>query len=155
MLLRGKEAFETQWERWKNGEIPKWTDVEEKDREQFVQNVIETIDKEEEKVDGVECLAYLAMGCWGETAGVEEETGEQPRTEDAERDQWGGMQEEHFPKSTTQIEWIRKGCELLARCGAVKCAFDVLRRACDGEQSVGPLPLIRPMSCNILVLRLT
>lgn len=153
MLLRGKEAFETQWERWKNGNASKWTLAEDKDRAQFVEGVVEDIEKEKEEIEGVECLAYLAMGCWGETAGLEEKATEGSPRRDSELDQWGRMEQGQYAKSTIQITWIRRGCELLARCGATQCIFNVLRRACDSEQSVGPPPSIQLISLR-LILRL-
>lgn len=141
MLLRGKEAFETQWERWQGGgTASKWTQVEDKDRELFLQHVIETVSSKDEDADGVECLAYLAMGCWGETAGVEEEKSEEKGVENPETGSWGGMEQGQPTKSATQIKWIRKGCEMLVGYGAAQVLFKVLRKACDGEQSVGPLP---------------
>lgn len=152
MHLRGKEVFEAQWERQRSGCASKWTGAGEEDRERFVQKVVERLNEEEEEVEGIECLAYLAMGCWGETAGLQKDPNEEPRKgsarQGADKNQWGGFPQGQWTQSSTQIHWIRRGCELLVQGGAVKCAFDVLRRACDGEQSVGPLPPIRPISCN-------
>ncbi|KAI4177548.1 MAG: hypothetical protein LQ348_005808 [Seirophora lacunosa] len=134
MLLRGKEAFETQWERWQGGSASKWTQVEDKDRESFLQNVIKAIGSKDDEVDSVECLAYLAMGCWGETAGVDGEKSEEKGGDDPETAQWGGIEQGQWTKSAAQIKWIRRGCQLLVECGAAQVLFKVLRKACDGEQ---------------------
>ncbi|KAL8746980.1 MAG: hypothetical protein Q9184_007669, partial [Pyrenodesmia sp. 2 TL-2023] len=138
MHLRGKEVFETQWARQRSGGASKWTEAEREDRESFVQKVVERMTREEEEVEGLECLAYLAMGCWGETAGLEKDPSEEAREaaarEGSDKTLWGGIPQGQWTQSATQIHWIRRGCELLVQGGAVKCAFEVLRRACDGEQ---------------------
>ncbi|KAL9602851.1 MAG: hypothetical protein Q9219_001546 [cf. Caloplaca sp. 3 TL-2023] len=132
MLLRGREAFETRWERWRGAR--KWTEVEEEERAGFIESVVREIEKEAEAVEGVECLTYLAMGCWGETAGLKGDQPADQNQENAKQDQWGNMPSGQFLHSLVQIEWIKRGCDMLAGCGAVKCIFGVLRRACDGEQ---------------------
>ncbi|KAL8992849.1 MAG: hypothetical protein Q9188_007482 [Gyalolechia gomerana] len=142
MLLRGKEAFETQWGR--RNTTNKWTDVAEEERVRFVHSLVQNTEKQEEEVEAIECLAYLAMGCWGETAGLEQDEAEDSITENSKKDQWGGMSPGQFAHSAVHIEWIIRGCKVLVGCGAVKCIFDTLSRACDGEQSVGPLPLMQP-----------
>ncbi|KAL8895948.1 MAG: hypothetical protein Q9207_007942, partial [Kuettlingeria erythrocarpa] len=138
MLLRGKETFETQWERRRSEGALKWTEAGERDRVSFVQSVLERMDEEEGEVEGVECLAYLAMGCWGETAGLEKDPSDQlredPAVEDSDNNQWGRIPQGQWTKSASQIKWIQRGCELLVKCGVVERIFRVLRRACDGEQ---------------------
>ncbi|KAL8836442.1 MAG: hypothetical protein Q9170_002930 [Blastenia crenularia] len=144
MLLRGKDAFEAQWEQRQNE--AKWVDVGEEDRRRFVQGIIERAENQEEEVEVVECLAYIAMGCWGETAGLEDDkTGDHAR-ENIEKVEWGGIGPGEFAKSAVQISWVRKGCEVVTGCGAVKCIFHVLRRACDGEQEADQAADTAPVS---------
>ncbi|KAL8720229.1 MAG: hypothetical protein Q9181_007944 [Wetmoreana brouardii] len=134
MLLKGREAFETQWERRKGVGAPKWTNSDEMERVQFVKDVIAEVEKQDGAIEGVDSLAYIAMGCWGETAGLEEKGAGDPTKESVEEEQWGGTLLSQHSQSTRQIKWIRKACELLASCRAAQCLFDVLRKACDSEQ---------------------
>lgn len=141
MLLRGKEAFEA---RWRRGTTDRWTAVGNEERLQFVHGLVGDAGNEEEQLEAVECLANLAMGSWGETAGQEQGKPEEPTMENSKQEEWGGVSPAQFPKSMVQMEWIKRNCTTLVECGAVRRIFDILRRACDGEQSVGPLPLIQP-----------
>ena len=143
MLLRGKEAFETQWERMEGS--GNWVDVEDAARTRFVQSISERMENGEEDIEGLECLAYVAMGCWGETAGLEDDKASNALQENAKQNPWRGVSHDQFVHSAAQIRWIRNGCSILTNAGAVQAVFNVLRKACDGEQSVGPLPLNRPI----------
>ena len=82
------------------------------------------------KVEAVDCFAYLALGCWGETAGLEDET---------EAIQWRGISPGQFTRSTAQIRWMRKACEFLAACKTFESTFRVFCEFCDGQESVSPL----------------
>ena len=134
MLVRGKEAFEKLWKRkWKGNEV-RWTGSTEEERRAFVHDLVKDIERQDGTVVGVESLAYIAMGCWGETAGLRE--GDDQVVEENSKETPGGPLLDEYSQSTTQIKWMSKGCELLAKCGAVQCLFDTLRRTCDSEQSV-------------------
>ena len=141
MLLRGKEAFETRLERWAP-EGRKWVDVTDGERDEFARAVSEEMEQEDDEVEAVECLGYLAMGCWGDTAGMEKEAAADSESAHLEKAAWGGIPAEQYQKSKEQIDWMRKGCQSLARSRSVQKLFNVLRKACDNEQSVGPLPPI-------------
>ncbi|KAI4178549.1 MAG: hypothetical protein L6R41_008338 [Letrouitia leprolyta] len=133
MLLRGKEAFEA---RWRRGTTDRWTAVGNEERLQFVHGLVGDAGNEEEQLEAVECLANLAMGSWGETAGQEQGKPEEPTMENSKQEEWGGVSPAQFPKSMVQMEWIKRNCTTLVECGAVRRIFDILRRACDGEQDV-------------------
>lgn len=136
MLLRGKEAFETQWKRRKEASDNNWMDISEETRLGFVQDVVKDIEKLEGDVEGVECLTYVAMGCWGQTAGLKDVEEDDGAEHCADGDQWGGTLLSQYTHSARQIKWIRGGCELLAKCGALQSLYDLIRWACDSEQSV-------------------
>ncbi|KAL8932850.1 MAG: hypothetical protein Q9216_006643, partial [Gyalolechia sp. 2 TL-2023] len=106
MLLRGKDAFETQWGRQHAPNT--WTDVAEEERVLFVHGLVENAKKQEDEMEAIECLAYLAMGCWGETAGLEKDRTEGSMTGNPNQNQWGGMAPGQFSHSTLQMEWMRR-----------------------------------------------
>ncbi|KAL8661566.1 MAG: hypothetical protein Q9168_008372 [Polycauliona sp. 1 TL-2023] len=77
------------------------------------------------EVEVVECLAYLALGCWGDTAGLENETEEAP---------WSGTSPGRFTQSAAQIRWIKRDCEILAASPIFDSVFRVFRETCDGQE---------------------
>lgn len=129
LLLRGKETFEARWQQRGTTGGCKWIDADDYTRTQFVQDIaIDTA--KDNKVEAVECLAYLALGCWGETAGLEDET---------EAIQWSGISPGQFTRSTAQIRWMGKDCEFLAACKTFESTFRVFCETCDSQELVGPL----------------
>ncbi|KAL8874727.1 MAG: hypothetical protein Q9198_006825, partial [Flavoplaca austrocitrina] len=123
-LLRSKEAFEARWQQRGTTGGAKWIDVDDDTRRQFVHDITNDTAKDN-KVEAVECLAYLALGCWGETAGLEYET---------EAIQWCGISPGQFTRSTDQIRWMRKGCELLAACKTFESTFRVFCETCNSQE---------------------
>ncbi|KAL9577431.1 MAG: hypothetical protein Q9212_006369, partial [Teloschistes hypoglaucus] len=134
MLLKTKQAFEKRWRKINGQTGTNWIDSKEKERETFVHGIVEDIQHRRKTVKGVRCLAYLAMGCWGETAGLVNETIQDSEVDGAEQDQGRTSPTSLHSSSASQIEWIRKGCELLAVCGALQSVFDLIRMICESEQ---------------------
>ncbi|KAL8696549.1 MAG: hypothetical protein Q9224_002735, partial [Gallowayella concinna] len=118
LLLRGKEVFERTWKRWDSRDGAKWIDANEESRRLFVRNVVDDCHLQEKESEAVECLSYLALGCWGDTAGLEEKTGIDKAETDSKRDHWGRIPPSQSPQTTLQIKWMREGGETLAACGA-------------------------------------
>ncbi|KAL8645443.1 MAG: hypothetical protein Q9226_007300 [Calogaya cf. arnoldii] len=118
LLLRGKETFEAQWQQREATDGVKWIDVDDDTRSRFVQDMEKGMTKGNE-VELIECMSYLALGCWGDTAGLEEES-EEPH--------------DQFARSAAQIRWMRRGCEVLAACQTFESAFRVFHETCDGQE---------------------
>ena len=133
LLLRGKDTFGARWRRWATTRGAKWIDADDDMRRRFMDRLEKGMTLEHD-AEVVECLAYLALGCWGDTAGLEE---------DMEEAQWSGISDDGFARSATQIRWMRSGCEGLVGCRAFETAFHVFRELCDSQESVGPLPPLR------------
>ncbi|KAL8749025.1 MAG: hypothetical protein Q9199_007942, partial [Rusavskia elegans] len=124
LLLRGKDTFEARWQQWETTGGVKWIDVDDDARRRFVNSIEKGMTLENE-VEVVECLAYLALGCWGDTAGLEE---------DMEGTQWSGISNAEFARSAAQIRWMRRGCESLVACQVFDSAFRVFRGICDSQE---------------------
>ncbi|KAL9593004.1 MAG: hypothetical protein Q9179_006173 [Wetmoreana sp. 5 TL-2023] len=103
MLFKGREAFETQWKRRRGVDAPNWATSKEAERVLFVQDVVADIEKHDGAIEGVECLAYIAMGCWGESAGLEKKSADDPTKEFIEEKQWGGTLLSQHSQSMRQI----------------------------------------------------
>ncbi|KAI4237138.1 MAG: hypothetical protein LQ352_007955 [Teloschistes flavicans] len=134
MLLKTKQTFEKRWRKVHGLSGTSWIDSKEAEREEFVHGIVEDIKQQKKTAKGVRCLAYVAMGCWGETAGLVHGTVQDHEKDGPEQDQRGRSPTSQHPQSTMQIEWIRRGCELLADCGALQSVFDLIRLICESEQ---------------------
>lgn len=142
MLLRAKQTFDDKWEQ-AQAERPhssdkalEWVDVEEEDRESFIVGAIKALDNSEvaSRVKSLECISYVALGVWGDTAGAEAEDGDLGLT--PEDESWLGSQS---VKPKTQLSWIATGTRMLCKHNAAQKLLDVLKRLSDSEQSVSPL----------------
>ncbi|KAL8921613.1 MAG: hypothetical protein Q9172_003938 [Xanthocarpia lactea] len=153
LLLRAKETFETQWKQWDTSHSAKWVDADESSRRLFLRDIVKDCNVQEEEIEVIDCLAYLALGCWGDTAGLVEEP---------EEDHWIGTPTGQFARPASQIKWMRRGCESLVACGAFQYAFHLLRRTCDSQEEddratdaapmneadVGPITMNRYVALN-------
>ena len=153
MLVQAKESFNEKWEQAQaERPIPSdkalgWTDVEAEDRESFIVTAIKGLDNPElsSRVKSLECISYVALGVWGDTAGIHVEDDEVDLSAAAKK--W---MEAQSTKSKLQLKWIIDGTRMLCKNGAVQKLFDVLRRLWESEQSVSPLPSASfdiPQSC--------
>lgn len=143
MLLRAKQTFDDKWEQAQATRINptdkamEWTDVEVADRENFLAGALEAMASSEllTRVKSLECISYIALGVWGDTAGFDmEDTGAEKDPLDFEGSDC------RYGKYRCQLSWIFNGAEFLCSNGALQRLFDVFRDLCDNEQSVGPLP---------------
>ena len=142
MLIRAKQTFEEKWEDVQ-AERPnpcdnalEWTEVEPESRDRFITDALNELESEElsSRVKGLECISYIALGVWGDTAGVDEqEEGGDISVEDKE---WLSSRN---TKSTAQLKWIDSGTSALCAHGALQKLLNLLRRILENEQSVSPL----------------
>lgn len=147
MLLRAKEDFEEHWgqalgrELSEAQEVPSWVGSTEVDREGFVIVCLKLLEHEDvgERVKGLECLSYIALGTWGDTVGLS-----LGKTNEAEKPDIGQLNLEDKDETEkdspqTQLEWITKGAQLLSQAGAVQHVVTVLKKLWECEQSVSQL----------------
>ena len=141
-LLRSKQTFEEKWEQ-SQAERPAssdhamgWMDAESEDRESFVEGAVKALENPEiaTRVKSLECLSYIALGIWGDTAGANEQNEDfDLAPEDVK---WTASQ---GTKTKVQLKWIANGVNLLCACGALRKLIEVLKNLSDCEQSVSPL----------------
>ncbi|KAL8767709.1 MAG: hypothetical protein Q9209_005889 [Squamulea sp. 1 TL-2023] len=125
LLLRARETFEAQWKHQDTLHGAKWIEADAERRRHFVCSVLQDNNVQATEIEVVNSLAYLALGCWGDTAGLEEEI---------EDNRWRGTPTAQFARSASQIKWMRRSCGILAACGAFQYAFHVLRRTCESQE---------------------
>ena len=138
VLLRAKDSFEDEWEHPQGLE---WLDSEEEERENFIVGAINILDSPEitARVKGLQCITYIALGVWGDTAGM-----------DCEDDHLDLLPEDKIwlesqsTKPKSQLQWITNGTISLCKHGLVERLLDILKRLVESEQSVSPLyPLLQ------------
>ena len=142
MLLRAKQTFDDKWEQAQathiapSGTALQWTDIGVVDQENFLIGALQAMASSElsTRVKSLECISYIALGAWGDTAGIEVEVEKQ------EKGIFGVKGDSRYSKSRLQLRWMVNGAELLCRIGALEKLFDVLRRSCDNERSDIPQP---------------
>lgn len=142
MLLRAKQTFDDKWEQGQATRIApsekalQWTDVEVADRESFLVGALQALTSSElsTRAKSLECISYIALGVWSDTAGLIVED------EELEKDIFDVKGNSQYSKSRLQLRWIAKGATLLCRSGALQKLFDVLIKSCDNEKSVILLP---------------
>lgn len=142
MLLRAKQTFDEKWEQ-AQAEQPvasdkalQWQDVSGEDRNSFLVGAIQALQDPEIslRVKSLECLTYVALGVWGDTAGVEKEDHFPSLT--AADEQW---LDSSNAKPKLQLKWIVNGTRMLCELGAAQKLLDVLIKLWESEQSVSPL----------------
>jgi len=142
MLLRAKQTFEEKWEQ-AQAERPdpsdkplEWTDVDREDRESFILGAINALESNDisSRVKSLECISYIALGVWGDTAGADDVYQDLHLTEEDVR--WVASQSTR-PKA--QLRWIISGVDMLCRYGAAQKLLNILKKLSESEQSVSPL----------------
>ena len=144
VLLKAKYTFLQTWEQ-AHSERPEssdkaleWTDVEEEDRAWFTQCALKALDStlSASRIKSLECLSYVALGVWGDTAGVD---GDFPSGIAISKSDttWIETQKVH---STVQMTWMIRGTQLLFENGTVRKLVKLLNHMWKSEQSVSLLP---------------
>ena len=142
-LLRAKQTFEEKWGQGQAARVATsddalgWTKVKQEDRERFVEGAVQALTSSDTatRVKSLECISYIALGTWVETAGLDEESGD-PESN-------GGMAQSldpQFSKSKLQLNWICSGAKMLCKTAAVPALVNILKSVCESDQQVTPLP---------------
>ena len=141
MLLQAKETFEGKWKQ-AQAETPhssekslQWTEMESEDRESFVVGAIKSLDSHDitSRIRGLECISYIALGVWSDTAGLQAEKDDVNYLTDDKI--WVEAQKSN---PLQQLAWMINGCRMLCKYGAAQKLLDVMIRLWQNEQSVSP-----------------
>ncbi|KAJ9641820.1 Factor arrest protein 11 [Coniosporium tulheliwenetii] len=135
MLLKAQTSWADVWgDVWgERGQGEEWIEVDEGKRREFVEILVEGIGREEDDAERLRCLealVYLALGWWGETAGLEDSTAQDVASEEAEaqEDQDGGT-DSAYAKSAVQIAWVKRNVQMMYECNGVQPIYDLMRAA--------------------------
>lgn len=138
-LLRAKLTFEEQWERTQSISVDSpqpvldWKDAELVVQQKFVAHKLQDLESRDIsiRIKSLECMSYIALGAWGETAGCDSEV-----KESQEGDRGIKPSDSDYRKSTMQIAWISRGAQLLCGGNAVRSLLHVLENYCADGKSV-------------------
>lgn len=136
LLTQAKLAFDHEWKAVTSPESslegPIWTEAQESVRDVFVRKLLEDLDQPDllRRAKSVESLAYIALGVWGDSAGLPSREDKPDPGADT-----GDQVPDKYERSAFQIEWIRKNAGLLQKAGAPAVLFSLLRRTYDSERS--------------------
>lgn len=145
ILLKAKHTFMQTWEQ-AHSERPEssdkaleWTDVDEEDRIWFLQCAIKALDSNmsASRIKSLECISYIALGAWGDTAGVEGDISETIAIS-GDDSRWIESQKTVL---SIQLNWIVRAAQILFENGAVRKLVKLLNHMWKSEQSVSRLLL--------------
>ena len=145
VLLSAKHTFLQTWEQ-AHSERPEasdkaleWTDVEEEDRVWFMRCAIKALDSNlsASRMKSLECISYVALGAWDDTAGIEGHISEGITISDEDA-KWV---ESRKVNSSVQLNWMVRGAHILFGNSAVQKLVKLLHQMWNSEQSVSHLLL--------------
>lgn len=138
MVLQGRATFETKWEESLTEGAPAeetltWTQASDDQRRSFIKEQISGLEDVHlsTRVSCLEAMTYIALGAWGDTAGLREDGRSGEETEKATEG------ESRYDLFGLQMQWSRRGAEIFLACSALQPIFNAFRRICDQEQLVG------------------
>ena len=145
VLLKAKHTFIQTWEQAhserpeSSDEALEWTDVEEEDRVWFMRCAIKALDSNPSasRMKSLECISYIALGAWDDTAGVEGNISDGITISDEDL-KWV---ESRKINSSVQLSWMVRGANILLGNGAVQKLVKLLHHMWNSEQSVSRLLL--------------
>lgn len=143
LLLRARDAFDEQFEAFifdqsqPDLQAHKWLGLPLEYKKIFVSHQLQSIRSANAPniVKNLECLTFIALGVWNETAWVRED----PLLEE---DCFYDPPNEKYRKNVRQLRCIKESAKMLCDLGAVQTIFDVMRSICDSNQSVLPRSIL-------------
>lgn len=141
MLRRGKQMFEDKWEEENATSLchtditPEWVETKDAVRETFVIGALKALEDADSfvRITSLECLSYIVLGAWGQTAGLES-----PNPDIEMKPAGVSTSEGQYSRCQCQFNWMRKGVTLLANVDAIQVLVNILYRLSEVEQSVSP-----------------
>ena len=136
ILLRSKQIFEEKWAQTQTTRVvaaqesSEWPRAPQADRECFLIGAVQALSSPEgtTRVKSLECISYLALGAWADTAGLDEKNNDPGTSRDDAQ-----SSDPQYKKSRLQLNWIKNGARLLCQVSAVPALIDILRRICESE----------------------
>lgn len=138
MLLKAQASFALEWSSF-NGQNETsyqeggldWNRASEHQHRAFLEHLLQGIREEEpsERLERLEALVYVMLGCWHETAGLPATAAEGDETEEQE-DGAARKPSVAYERSGQQVELILRNVRLLAAGDGVQTLVDVLRSSC-------------------------
>jgi hypothetical protein len=153
-LERCGVSFEDVWARWlkKIGSTRReWVGVEEDVRSGFIKEILRMAKEGdlERRLKALECLVYLVLGVWHETAGLPALHGaihyddvanipDRPRNGSAsdESSESNDAADDGFPKSGCQLDWMKLNTHLIFDCNGLQIVLDLFKSATDRARFV-------------------
>ena len=148
MLLQSREDFEQRWIDFSSNLSKEgcntqcWVEASNEDRKAFTDSVLRDLECQEDddiagRVKDLECLSYIGLGAWGDTAGLPVEIDRGAASDP--KWQGGDIHERSDPQS--QVSWMKSGALLLCQVGAINAIVKICKKLWDSEQSVSRLLL--------------
>jgi hypothetical protein len=165
-MLRAQSCFATEWGVFNNwaftgdDESPlDWNKTLEERRRKFMQRLLGSIrtSEPEKRLEQLEALVYIVLGCWHETAGLESgimtlaeassllgqaedediqpQEASEPAAEKSEAEaQRDKAVAEQYAKSGFQLHWLKANTKMVFDIdGALQTIYDTVRAACMRE----------------------
>ena len=115
VLVRAKTVFDKEWRSFTSEKLPGdmggvgWIDVDAVTREDFLRRKLADLKVagDEERKSSLQCLLYIGLGAWEETASNEREEDE---------------------VISPQIEWMLDNAILIEQAGGIDAAYEILRQ---------------------------
>ncbi|KAF2491751.1 N1221-domain-containing protein [Lophium mytilinum] len=141
MILKSQSSFAQEWgsynglvfirgSAYEEGNLD-WATTSIEQKEEFVQKILAGIKQSDSnaRLQNLETIVYLLLGCWYETAGHTLAEGRDDVDEEADTASKRKSPNNKFPQSGLQIEWIYKNIQTVLDCGGLQVIFDALRKA--------------------------
>lgn len=137
-LLRAQAIFAGRWQAFNSGDLDHslvyedgdidWRTTSRKRRIEFLELVAQTLFMSDGVVDldSLECLLYIALGCWNETSGLQidaSEQGDDQNWDASPTAELGGKKYEH---SKAQIRCLRESVHMIVETIGFKTLLDAL-----------------------------
>ncbi|KAL9102247.1 MAG: hypothetical protein Q9163_002583 [Psora crenata] len=143
MQIQAKQTFMEHWEHAQphkslsSHNLLGWNDAGEADRESFVTQLVQALDSPDltTRVKSLECISYIALGTWGDSAGVDKDQTVVDLAPSVNK--WLETQN---TKPRWHLRCIIDGTRMLSSCGVVQKLVAILKKLCDSEQDVGAPP---------------
>ena len=138
MLLQGRATFEEKWEEFLTEGAPAedtltWTQASDDQRRSFLEEQLSELKDVHisTRVSSLETITYIALGVWGDTAGLREDRDTEEEAKEA------SDADTPYVLSSLQLWWMRKSADMILGYSGFQPIFTAFRRICDQEQLVG------------------
>lgn len=112
-----------------------WTNATESKRIDFLKSLKAEIQQHDKakKVQGLEALTYIAVGCWHETAGAEVEKGPELSSNEI-RNSHPSHNNSFTEQANSQLSWIKTNIKLITTMEILQPVFEMLVQLCQEDR---------------------